>query len=288
MILVAGSTGSLGGKIVTGLLDRGTPVRALARATADTSALRAAGADVVIGDLRDPASLAAACQGVDAVITTASATRRTDDTIENVDLQGNLNLFGAAQAAGVQHIVMVSTTGAAPDNPVPVFRAKGLAEKGLRESGVRHTILQPDSFMDVWFGMMIERPVFSGEPVTLVADGLRRHSFVAERDVAAFAIAALTTPAAVNATVVIGGPEALSFRDAVRTYEAALGRSIELRSVAPGEPIPGVPQPVWGIAAALESYDSVIPMAATATAYGVELTTAADFARMRVARPISA
>ena len=52
-----------------------------------------------------------------------------------------------------------------------------------------------------------------------------------------------------------------------------------MRSVAPGEPIPGVPEPVWGIAAALESFDTMIPMDDLARTFGVRLTSASELAR---------
>src|SRR5687767_6496314 len=83
MVLVAGATGSLGGRIAKGLLERGKPVRVLARPTSDAAALRKAGAEVAIGDLKDLPSLERACHGVDVVITTASASKKGDDTIEN-------------------------------------------------------------------------------------------------------------------------------------------------------------------------------------------------------------
>ena len=82
MILVAGATGSLGSKIVHGLRERGDAVRALVRPTADPRPLEAAGASIVFGDLRDPASLDHACDGASAVITTASASKTGDDSVE--------------------------------------------------------------------------------------------------------------------------------------------------------------------------------------------------------------
>ena len=66
-------------------------------------------------------------------------------------------------------------------------------------------------------------------------------------------------------------------------YEQAAGRTIPVRSVPPGDPIPGTPEVVWGLAAALESYDSPIPMDETSRTYGAELTSVAEFARTRVA-----
>jgi NADH dehydrogenase len=279
MILVVGGTGSLGGKIVDRLVAEGESVRVLARPTSHSSPLREAGVEVVIGDLTDAPTLAPACEGATVVITTASATRRGDDSPENVDQRGSQNLIDAAQSAGVDRFVFTSTIGASADSPVPAFRAKGIAEEHLRNSGIDYAILHANAFMDVWFGMMIEMPIATGQPVTLVGESRRRHSFIAERDLAAFAIAAARHPAARNNVLTLGGPEPLTFRDVVAAYEEALGRPIAVRSVDPGAPIPGLPEPVWGIAAALETFDSPIPMEETARVYGVPLTSAREFAR---------
>ena len=280
MILVVGASGSLGRKVTNGLLNRGEPLRVLLR-PGRSPTLFAGKAEIAAGDLRDRASLERACQGVRAVVTTASASKTGDDSIENVDLHGNDNLITAAADAGVEHLVFTSTLSASEQSPVPLFRVKALVERSLRESRMTHTILQPNAFMDVWFPMLIEGPAFQGQPVTLVGESRRRHSFVCEDDVAAFAIAALFTPAARNATMVIGGPEAVTLRDVVRAYESALGRSIEVRSVAAGEPIPGLPDIVSGLAAALETFDSPVPMGETSRTYGVRLTSVAEFAARR-------
>ncbi len=283
-ILVAGATGSLGGRIASGLLKGGEAVRVLARPNAATGALREQGAEVVTGNLKEPASLAAACAGMEVVITTVTAAKRGDDSLEKVDLEGSRNLIEAARAARVRHFVYVSTLGASPASPMPLMRIKGLTEQTLKTSGLTYTILEPGPFMDVWFPLLIEMPVLSVQPVTLVGESRGRHSFVAERDVAAFAVAAVVgNPAARNATIAIGGPAALTFRDVVKAYEDALGRPIALRSVAPGEPIPGVPPDIAQIATALESFDAVVPMEETARRFGVTLTSAADFARSRLA-----
>lgn len=281
MILVAGATGSLGGRIARGLLEEGVAVRALVRPGSDHAFLRDAGVELAFGDLTQPATLDRACAGVRSVVTTASATKRGDDSVENVDLRGNVNLIDAARDAGVRRFVLVSTLGASEDSPVPAFRAKAGAERHLRESGMDYTILQPNALMDVWFSMLVEAPARAGLPVTLVGDSTRRHSFIAEADVAAFSLAALRNPVARNVTLVLGGPEAVRFTDVVRAYERAAGREIPIQRVAPGEPIPGTPEPVWGFAAALESYDSLVPMEETARTYGVTLTSVGELAKSR-------
>ncbi len=282
MDLVAGATGSLGGMIVRRLLGDGRLVRALVRSPAHRRPLEEAGAEVAIGDLRDPASLQAACRGIDVVVSTASATRREDDTVENVDRLGTQNLVDAARKAGVRRFVFVSTNGASPDSPVPAFRAKAAAEAHIRASGMEHAILQPDAFMDIWFGMLIEMPLGTGQPVTLVGESKGRHSFIAQRDVARFAAAAVRSPGELKATIPLGGPEAITFRQAAEAYGEALGRPLAIRSVAPGEPIPGLPPIVWGIAAGFETYDSPVPMEETCRRFGVRSTGHQDFVRERV------
>jgi len=278
MILVAGATGSLGGRIVRDLVESGDKVRVLVRAGSDYSHLAQLGVDICLGDLRDPESLVPACNGVRAIISTASATNRSDDTPENVDGRGNQNLIEAARHAGVSQFILISTNGASLESPVPAFRAKAAAENSLRSSGIAFTILQSNAFMDVWFGMLIEAPVSAGQPVTLVGESRRRHSFVAERDVAAFAASATRVSEARNRTLEIGGPAAVTLREVVQAYEQAIGRSIKVRSVAPGDPIPGLPEPVWAMAAALESFDSPMPMAELARAFNVPQTSVQQFA----------
>ena len=283
MELVAGATGSLGGRIVRELLGRGGRVRALARNRESAAPLEAAGAEVVPGDLKDLPSLRLACRGADIVISTASATRRTDDTPDNVDAQGTINLVDAAREAGVRRFVYVSTLGATPESAVPAFRAKARAEAHLKQSGMDYVIVQSDAFMDVWFGMLVEGPIAAGRPVTLVGESRGRHSFIAESDLAKLVVAAALKPEVRNVTIALGGPEAITFRDAVTAYEAALGKPIDVRSVPPGSVISGLPEMVAGIVAAFEHFDSLVPMREVAATFGVPLTTARAFASRRVA-----
>ena len=107
MILVVGATGKLGGLITQQLIQRGEPVRVLVRQ--DPGGLFGPDVEVVHGDLKDPGSLQKACEGVDAVITTANATARGGaDTIESVDLVGNRNLIDAAVGALVPRFIFIS------------------------------------------------------------------------------------------------------------------------------------------------------------------------------------
>jgi NADH dehydrogenase len=221
---------------------------------------------------------------VDVVVTTASAGERGGaDTPQSVDVEGNRHLIEAASQAGVRQFVFVSALPASLDHPVPVVRAKAETELALHESGLAHTIIAANCFMDIMFALVVGDRILSGQPVTLVGEGRRRHSFVAARDVAAFAVAAVNHPAAVNRRIAVGGPDALSWRDVVAVYERALGRTATVQWIAPGEllphlpPVPGLAPLVSGLMAGLEAFDSPVDMTDAARTFGVTPTSVDDF-----------
>jgi NADH dehydrogenase len=286
MILVAGATGMVGGLIARRLLAQGQEVRALMRSGSNFQPLVEAGAEPVVGDLKDPASLVTACRGIAVMITTASAgSCGGADTPQSVDLEGNRSLIDAARHAGARPFIFVSTIAADETSPVPLLRAKAQAEAHLRASRLPYTILAATTLMDLLLPLVGGEPARAGRPVTLVGEARRRHSFVAARDVAAFAVAAVGHPAATNQRLVVGGPEALSLRDVVATYERVLDHPIPVRTIAPGEPLPGVPpvpglaEVIGGMLAALDTFDSVIDMAETARTFGVRLTPLEEVVR---------
>jgi NADH dehydrogenase len=272
----------LGGTILRGLLARGEEVRALVREPSAAERLSEAGAETVSGDLKEPASLAPACEGVSTLVATAnSAARGGHDNVESVDLKGNRNLIETASAAGVEHFIFVSAQGEDPESPVPFLRAKGLTSQRLRESGMAYTVLVPDIYMDVWIPLVVSAPVASDQPVTIVGEGARKHYFVAVEDVAGFAVAAVSNDAVRNRDLLIGGPEALSWRDVISTFEHVNGVELEVQSHPPGQPMPGFPDAVSGLMAGLETYDSPAPIstAEAESTFGVRLTTLEEFLR---------
>ena len=284
MILIVGATGMLGGMVTRQLLQQGKAVRILVREGSDSQALVQAGAQPVIGDLKDRRSLDRAVQGVETVLTTAnSATRGGEDTVETVEIQGNRALIDAARDGGVKRFIFTSAMGATAESPVPFMKGKGLAEDHLKGSGMDYTILSPNVFMEIWFGIVIGMPLQSGGPVTIIGEGNRRHSFVSVADVAAFAVAAVEHPAARNAQIFIGGPEPLSWNDVVRRAGEVVGREIPVRHVPAGEPLPGLPEVISGLLAGMDSYESPVDMTGTAETFGVRLTSADEVLRRLLA-----
>ena len=280
MILVVGASGRLGGRITQRLLGTGKPVRILARQNPAYQALVDSGAQPVTGDLKDRASLEIACQGVDTVITTATAAERGEpDNSESVDLHGVSSLIEVARAAHVDHFIYISFSGANPTSPNPLFKAKSQNEQRLRESGMVYTILTPHLYMDVWLGLSVGIPLQAGQPVTLVGKGDHKHSFIAIQDVAAFAVAAIHHPQALNQQLLLGGPEPLSTVDMVSRVGKVLGRQLPVNFVPLGAPIPLLPEPVWGFMYVIETFELKIDMHGLPETYGVKLTPVDEVAR---------
>lgn len=273
MILVVGSTGNLGGIITRMLLEQKQPVRVLVRPQSAYQPFVEMGAQAVLGDLKDPQSLNLACQGIDTVITTAnSGFRGGDDTPETVDLQGNHHLIDAAKAAGVKQFIFISTILADVESPVPIMQAKGKTEEYLRACGIPYTIIAPNAFMEMSLVGFVGMPALYGQTVTIVGDGRKKHSFICMHDIAAFILAAIGNSAAINQKLFLGGPQALSFQDAVSIYEQKLARPIAVNYVALGEPVAGMTDVVVQILASFDMFESTMDTTELATSFGVPLT----------------
>lgn len=234
MNLIVGATGMVGGAVCQSLAEKGRPVRALVRATSDAAkvgALKNCGAELVQGDLRDRASLDAACQGVTAVVSTASSMPFSYEPgandIQTVDLEGMANLIAAAQSASVGHFVYISFT---MENEFPLGNAKRAVEHLLRESGLTYTILRPSYFMEVWLSPAVGFDSANAK-AQIYGSGEKPLSLISFLDVARFAVVCLDNPAARNATLEIGGPEALSQLQAVQIFEQVAGQPFEVAHV---------------------------------------------------------
>jgi uncharacterized protein YbjT (DUF2867 family) len=234
MILVVGSTGFLGNAVVARLAHAGKKVRALVRASSDPAKrdlLKTLGATLVEGDLKDAASLQRACEGVETVISTASATlsRGGPDNLQTVDLQGQLNLVAAAEQAGVRHVIYVSFSGNNEDD-FPLHDAKRAVEQRLRDGRTKYTIVRPSFFMEVWLSPMLGFDPAGGK-VRIYGSGDAPSSMVSVRDVAAYVAGCVGNPAVENKTIELGGPEAITFNTVATLFEQALGRPIEREHV---------------------------------------------------------
>jgi uncharacterized protein YbjT (DUF2867 family) len=231
MNLIVAATGTLGGEISSRLAQAGKPVRGLVRRSSSPekiAALEKQGVEIATGDLRDPASLDAACRGVTTIYSTATAiqSREEGNTLDRVDREGQANLVEAARKARVRRFVFISFRGS-PDNDYPLQAAKRATAERLKKSGIPWTIIEASMFMEVWLGPHLGFDAKNAR-ARIFGAGEKKISWVSYKDVAALAIAAGESPAGENQVLEVGGPEALTPLEVVRIFEERGGKKFEI------------------------------------------------------------
>jgi uncharacterized protein YbjT (DUF2867 family) len=236
MILVVGATGMVGSEICQKLTAQGKPVKALVREMSDpgkVERLRNMGVSLVTGDVRDPQSLKAACQGALAVISTVSAMPFAyvpgQNDVETVDREGVKNLIDAAKDVGLSRFVYTSFSKNI-NVDFPLRNAKRATEQYLKESGLIYTILRPGYFMEVWLSPAVGFDAENGK-ATIYGSGDQPISWISFQDVAQFAVEALDREEACNSTLELGGPAMLSPHQVIQIYEQATGKTFETTHV---------------------------------------------------------
>jgi uncharacterized protein YbjT (DUF2867 family) len=202
-VLLAGASGNTGKNVLNCLQKSNLTVRALTSSSEKVDQLRQQGADeVVICDLMDGTNVGDAVEDVNIIITAVgSRPKEVLSDSEFVDGIGNINLVKAAVDADVETVVMESSLGVDGDRASfmartagfflgPVVEAKTRAERTIRQSDIRHTILRP--------GVLIGGTATGNVQVARAEAGL--WGAVSRADVAQLMVAAPFTPAAAGMT----------------------------------------------------------------------------------------
>lgn len=215
----------MGRHAVHALRAEGRPVRALVRRRAAADLLEAWGCEVVVGDVRDAASLRAACAGCAAACHLVAIISGRAADFERVLVGGTGHLVEAAAAAGVGRIALVSALGVGPGGAVPYYRAKWEAEQLVRGSGIPHAILRP-SFVFGRDGGALPRfaRIVRRSPLTpVVGPGTQRVQPLWVEDLARALLLALDR--ADGRLVELGGPDVVDWNELWRRIARALGRT---------------------------------------------------------------
>jgi uncharacterized protein YbjT (DUF2867 family) len=230
MILVAGGTGTLGSQVVRLLVERGERVRVLTRDSAWAASVPDA-VHVLTGDLRDSAAVAAAVRGCATVVSAVHGFAGPGKpSPEAIDRDANRVLIRAAADAGVQHLVLVSVLGAAPDHPMSLHRAKHAAEQALQASGLAWTILRPAAYLETWIAIISARLADKGQALVF-GPGRNPINFVSAHDVAAVVDLAVHDRSLRGRLLEVGGPENLTFTQLAERLITASGRPGRIRHV---------------------------------------------------------
>lgn len=149
IVLVTGATGQQGGATARHMLAAGWRVRALVRdlQSPAAQALAVAGAELVAGDMTEPASLDAATKGVYGVFSVQPAAASPHFNRHEVPM--GRAVADAAAAAGVEHLVYASVGGADRQPESDGVNTKWEIEQHIRALGLPATVLRPVMFMDL-------------------------------------------------------------------------------------------------------------------------------------------
>jgi uncharacterized protein YbjT (DUF2867 family) len=211
-VILVTTAGKVGSETARLLRERDVPVRVLARDPAKAAALAGAGAEIAKGDLDVPATIDDAMTGVSAVVLVSPAVPAQE-----------LNVVGSAARAGVAHVVK-ATSKASADSPIGRRRWQAEIEAGLAASGIPHTLLRSNAYMQ---NVLALAPAIAKTSSFGSAAGQGRSGLVDARDVAAVAAEIAASPAPhAGRTYWLTGPGLISNYDVAAVLSGLLGRTI--------------------------------------------------------------
>ncbi|MEU8185000.1 NAD(P)H-binding protein [Micromonospora sp. NPDC049044] len=222
MILVTAATAPVGRSIVEQLVSVGKPARALTRDPQQADL--PAGADIVAGDMKDPATLPAAVRDVDGIFVLAMG-------------PGVPELIEAAKNAGVKRVVFQSTAEIddnAEQQPNDVAAFHHGIEQAIIDSGMQWTFLRLDinSADALHWAFDVPGQLAAGDVVRgPYADAAG--SPIHPADLAGIAVAALTQDGHSQQRYHVTGPQSLTHREQIELIGKTHGRELRYEEIDP-------------------------------------------------------
>lgn len=212
-ILVIGAGGKTGRHVVTGLISRGTKVRAASRRP---ELLDFEGVDPVRFDWHDESTWSRALDGVDAVYLVKP---QSTDVVELVG-----RFLVAMSAAGAGRLVFLSECATQTRNDDIVERH---AERLVEACELEWTILRPSWFMDDIVDEEFFGPMVRDDRVIVMTTGGAATAWIDARDIADVAVEVLVNGGAARQALDLTGPEALSLDHLAERISAAAGDTVQ-------------------------------------------------------------
>ena len=225
---VTGGTGFVGSHLSNELAERGFDVVAVSRSPEETAVEVDESVQRHEGDVTEADTLD--FEGADAVVHLVSLsplTKPRGTTHEAVTAEGTRNVVEACEAAGVERLVHMSALGADPDGSTAYIRAKGEAERAVRESSLGWTVFRPsvvfgDGGEFVAFTKLLTTPYVTGLP----GGGKNRFQPVYIGDLVGMVADSLEDDADVSETYEVGGPKSLTLAEMSKMVYEAEGKSL--------------------------------------------------------------
>lgn len=245
-ILITGAAGEIGSRMARSFHQRGHRVRALVLPGDPLAAARIGdAAEIVEGDVTRPETLAAACAGVEVVYHLAAVLLCEQvELFHKVNVEGTRNVAAAAEAAGVSHLVHISSASVVYPHTTHYSRSKRDGEAVVTACrGLRWTIVRPTLVYDrdgglefKLYGDFVRRfPV-----VPLVAGGRARKRPVHVDDLLAGLLSMAGNPVTFGKTYNLSGGESVTLRELAQLMLERQGLK---------KPMLGIPASLCAIAA---------------------------------------
>jgi uncharacterized protein YbjT (DUF2867 family) len=237
VLLLTGATGVVGRALLRRLTAAGEPVRCLVRDPRGLGSDRVR-VQIALGDLADPPSFRNAMRGVRTVVHLAAAIRdQPAGSIEELNGIATWRMVRAAERAGVEQFVFMSSLGAASHDRTRFLRAKALAERAVLASDVRHTVFAPSLIYAPgdMFTTLVERLGMLLPVMPVSGRGQALYQPIWADDVADAVAAALGGAGTGRVRYELAGPQTLSHEAIVELVLRAAGR---------GRPLVNVPTPL--------------------------------------------
>jgi NADH dehydrogenase len=188
---------------------------------------------IALGDLANPASFRHALRGVDTVVHLAAAIRDQDTaSIEELNGVATARLLRASERVGVKRFLFFSALGATLHSPARFFRAKALAEEGVRAAPIETYVFSPSivySPGDPWLRLLERMSWLPAMPVS--GNGQALYQPIWADDAAAATMAVLDGRGNGGEPIELAGPETLSHDQIIKTVLRSLGRRRRLLHV---------------------------------------------------------
>ena len=231
LVTVFGGSGFIGRYVVRNLARAGWQVRVAVRRPDEALFLKTAG-DVgqvtpVAANIRDDASVNAACVGADAVVNLVGILYEGGrQKFDAVQAEGAGRVARAAKVAGAKRFVQISAIGADANSDSAYARSKAAGEAKVAMAFPGATILRPsivfgpeDNFFNRFAKMAMLSPA-----LPLIGGGNTRFQPVYVGDVAAAVAKAIEDAGTAGNTYELAGPRAYTFRELLRLMLNEIGR----------------------------------------------------------------
>lgn len=241
-VLIVGATGYIGNAVVAEAVRQGHDVIAFTRSVRDEQQFH--GAEVVLGNVSDPADIAKAfSRKIDVVISCLATRSGLAKDFDAIDYVATLNVLQAALDNGTGQFILLSAICVRmPDLPLQLAKLK--MEDELMRSGINYTIVRPTAYF--WVFDAQTRMILRGRPAYVVGSGDQAvHNPISKEDLAEFMVSSIDNEERRDRVYVIGGPETpdniVSYKGSLEMVFAAVGREPDIRRV-----------PSWLVTAAIK------------------------------------